>query len=654
MSNRLSRRVAISISISIAILCCVFGSLLFLQYAKQIKENASREMDDIVLSRKNAAKSFFEKYMMTVDVLSNDIELNEFARGRKHESININGPQLDDIIDTIKKNNLISNAIETLFFATPSGEYFDINGRYYDKDRDLTSRPWWIRSIEEKKSWASTVIDIRTGNMIGAIYSPIYDNGELQFISGVDLKLEELKNILIGNTKYGELAKIIVSDNSGKIILYTGVDANELSKLTLNNINKSNPAFWNEISKSSRELTITELNGTDYFVRTKSLDLIRPALNWNVSILVPSSKVNHELNNLLLKVVAVFLLIIILASTTCVIILNRSLNNLSELNLYIDEISKGEGDLTHRIKINSNDEIGSLALGFNRYNEKIRSLIDESKEVSNNTCQEIHDVNSSLRESIDSITVQRGQLTVIATATTEMGHVIRDISENAELTRLGINQAKEFVILSQEKANETKHKVSSLNENLVESERGVGALISDAKEIGKVLSVIREIADQTNLLALNAAIEAARAGEYGRGFAVVADEVRSLASKTQQSTLSIEEIIDGIQRNTHSVANDMLENRDVSNQATEKMNEINHMLESLIVSFNALDSQSEQVACATSEQAEAVKEIESNVMDANAISELLETRMYEVMSKSSDLSCRGDALNLLLSKLKTQ
>ncbi|MGL4481135.1 MAG: methyl-accepting chemotaxis protein [Lactococcus garvieae] len=654
MNNKLSNRVAISISLSIVILCIIFGSLFFYLYAKKIKESTSREMEDILISRGVSAEHFFEKYMMAVDIFSRDKELIDFIDSRESSETSIDDNQLNAIINMIKENNSLSEEIDTLFFAAPSGEYFDNGGRYYDKDMDLKNRHWWIKTVADKNAWASTVIDIRSNSLLGAIYSPIYYNGDLKFISGIDLKLDGIKKTLIDDTKYGDLAKFIISDNSGRIILYTGTETNKLSTLTLENINKENKNFLDDLLNSHNKLTETMLHGNDYFVRTIPINLKHPMVNWNISLLVPRDEVNGQIENLLFKVAASLIFITFIASSASVIILNKSLNNLIELTSYINEISKGEGDLTHRIKICSNDEIGKLAIGFNDYNERICSLIDESKDVSNDTSQEIHNVNTSISESIHNIETQRGQLAIIATATSEMGYVINDISENAETTRLSINQAKDLVISSQEKANETKQKVLSLNVSLAESENGVTALIADAKEIGKVLSVIREVADQTNLLALNAAIEAARAGDYGRGFAVVADEVRNLAFKTQQSTLSIEKIIDGIQSNTHSVADDMLTNINISNQATEKMGEINNILELLIASFNDVYSQSEQVASATSEQAEAVKEIELNVMEANSISESLEKKMYEVMSKSSRLNSRGDELNLLLSKLKTQ
>ncbi|MGL5410554.1 MAG: methyl-accepting chemotaxis protein, partial [Shewanella sp.] len=237
--------------------------------------------------------------------------------------------------------------------------------------------------------------------------------------------------------------------------------------------------------------------------------------------------------------------------------------------------------------------------------------------------------------------------------TNEMDHVVKDIAQNAEITRQNVQEAEVKVSDARALVEETSEQVFKLDSELTQSERGVTALLSDAKQIGDVLQVIKEIADQTNLLALNAAIEAARAGEYGRGFAVVADEVRNLASKTQQSTLSIHKIIDGIQSNTHAVANTMATNRASANDTVNKIAQISEALLSITQAFHSVNSQADQVACATAEQAEAVKEIERNVMRVNDLSLTTDKGLSSVVEQASMLNRSSNDLNLLLSKFKT-
>ncbi|MDO6654248.1 methyl-accepting chemotaxis protein, partial [Colwellia sp. 1_MG-2023] len=143
---------------------------------------------------------------------------------------------------------------------------------------------------------------------------------------------------------------------------------------------------------------------------------------------------------------------------------------------------------------------------------------------------------------------QRQETIQAATAVHEMAAATQEIATNAANAASSAQEADTEAMTGQRIVEETIAAISALSDNIDGASEVVNQLSTDADEIGNVLNVIKAIADQTNLLALNAAIEAARAGEQGRGFAVVADEVRALASRTQQSTEEIQQMIERLQQ----------------------------------------------------------------------------------------------------------
>jgi len=156
---------------------------------------------------------------------------------------------------------------------------------------------------------------------------------------------------------------------------------------------------------------------------------------------------------------------------------------------------------------------------------------------------------------------------------TKFTQYTNDLSETSVLINENVKLEEKMTLVVYSMTNAMMG-VSSLSESVSSTETIISQLGVDSKDISNVVHVIRSVAEQTNLLALNAAIEAARAGEHGRGFAVVADEVRSLASKTQESTIEIENIITTLQKNVTQAVENTKHSHLLADQADELMEEV--------------------------------------------------------------------------------
>ncbi len=226
----------------------------------------------------------------------------------------------------------------------------------------------------------------------------------------------------------------------------------------------------------------------------------------------------------------------------------RVLSRLRLLSAALNDLAAGEGDLTRRVSIDSQDEVGEMADAVNRFIAKLQPIVRESGEVALRTGEQIRSLTQRGVAAEAAAGRQRDEVAGSLQALEQM-------ADEAQAESQAMQDALQRVDTIRQAAHENAaiaQRLSVLIEGLVARVADGSAVIErlarQSEQIEVVLTVIQSIAEQTNLLALNAAIEAARAGESGRGFAVVADEVRALASKTQQSTGDIQTHIAALQR----------------------------------------------------------------------------------------------------------
>jgi len=363
-----------------------------------------------------------------------------------------------------------------------------------------------------------------------------------------DVRLTHLQDIAEGiNVVEGEVALIV--DAQGMVLASTSAVAN-----TQDNIHEIDElaVFANAMFKNETRVEELTLNGAESLIVSTRVEL-EGADAWYLLVAVSQdiafsavTETSWKLQWLVLTITIFFVLILI-------VVLNRIYRPVIALRDLVANLSNGDGDLTQRLTISSNDELGQIARSVNQFIESLQVMMLDVKQVSQRLSEGVLVLKTHSDESAHILNKHQQETDQVVTAVEELSTTAEMVAGNAQDTAVFTQEANRSGKTSKETIINAQQSLARLATEIEGATTNVANMSQETQDISSILSVIGSIAEQTNLLALNAAIEAARAGEQGRGFAVVADEVRALAGRTQSSTSEIERALDKLQNESVSV-----------------------------------------------------------------------------------------------------
>ncbi|MDH5393340.1 MAG: methyl-accepting chemotaxis protein [Gammaproteobacteria bacterium] len=335
------------------------------------------------------------------------------------------------------------------------------------------------------------------------------------------------------------------------------------------------------------------------------------------------------------------------------LVLTRTISKpICDVVVALNGIAAGDGDLTQRLDEDGTNEIARLGKAFNKFVTKIQNVVIDvthSTETLSLSADEMSSIAQSTRMSVDQ---QKSGVEQVAAAINQMSASVQEVATNtsdaAQSAIEADEQAKQINVI----VDDTIRSVSKLATEVEQIGNVINELQNQTQNIDTVLDVIKGIAEQTNLLALNAAIEAARAGEQGRGFAVVADEVRTLASRTQDSTREIQEIIESLQAGANSAVEAMKSGREDAEATVQKAGEAGASLVTITRAIESISSMNTQIATSAQEQSAVANDINQNISAISVLADQSTEGVTNSQRVSGKLSTLSNHLHDLVAQFK--
>ncbi|TNF82499.1 methyl-accepting chemotaxis protein [Pseudomonas sp. ICMP22404] len=318
----------------------------------------------------------------------------------------------------------------------------------------------------------------------------------------------------------------------------------------------------------------------------------------------------------------------------------------------IDALSTGDADLTRRITIRAEDELGAIGHSVNRFIVYLQDMIGEVTQATGAMASSLDNLQRTSAHTSEILMRHASETDQTVTAINQMSSTAESVAQNAAETAAFTQRANEHADRSRVVVGEASNSVVALIDEVASATRKVESMQQDAQRITEILGVIGAIAGQTNLLALNAAIEAARAGEQGRGFAVVADEVRALAARTQASTSEINEMLTRLTQGVSSSVSAMENTQASCQSAADATSRVNTGLDEMAGSVGQINSLSTQIATAAEQQSAVTEEINRSMVQIRHMVEELVAGGLASENNTRQLLEANSRVNAIMGRFK--
>ncbi len=343
---------------------------------------------------------------------------------------------------------------------------------------------------------------------------------------------------------------------------------------------------------------------------------------------------------------------LLVATALSLIITRRIRHSLKHVMDGLNRVT--EGDLHSVLDADGNDEFSHLARCVNHLTANLRELVLQIRTAVDDLQHNASTSNQVSQQTLDGVANQSLQSSRVAATMTELEASAAEVEQNAKQTLDDVLEAEASLNNGRNLMQDNSQTIGELSDQVGTSADQIQQLQQFCESIGDVVDVIRGIAEQTNLLALNAAIEAARAGEQGRGFAVVADEVRSLASRTQGSTVEIEQMVEKLQQGARHSVITMTECSTQASQSLVQMRSSTEQFDHVTNSVSRIRQMNAQVAQATGEQRSTTEEVSRSLAEINKITEETAEGARNTAQQSQALAALADQLDSVIGKFSTQ
>ncbi len=560
--------------------------------------------------------------------------IGEWLASRQKIVKGISGQLNNDIVQAMKQAKQ-SGGFESTYFGESNGNMRDSEPATDYTNYDPRTRPWYQEATRTGGSVLTRpYLDTAFNILVVTLAEPVA-GGVIAGDLSISNLIEEVNRMKLPANGYA-----IMMHKDGTVIAYKD-QAKTMKPVgdIDNELNNNLP----ELSRTTGTLLPMYFEGEARDKLVWGVDI--PNTDWELVLVLDKETLEAPLSSLLLTQFGLSALVLILSVLAISWLVSVLLGPLSRVSQALARIADGNGDLTQRISVDTQDEVGVLADSFNRFVGSQHQLISHIRQLANELDADAERSLATTQTSVTELQRQQQEVAMVATAVTEMASATNEIAANAENTATAAQQSAASSLQGKELVNKTRNSINSLADEVAQATDVIEDLSRHAKSISSILATIQGIAEQTNLLALNAAIEAARAGEQGRGFAVVADEVRVLSRRTQDSTQEVHTTIETLQRTTARAVSLMESSQALAGHSVEDANAAAKALEEITQAVNVISDMAGQIATAAEEQTQVTGEITQNTVAIKDVTDEITASAMADLAQARGLKARANDLN---------
>jgi methyl-accepting chemotaxis protein len=634
MKKLLGFRSAIILSMSSLIVLCLLVSnwMSYTHISENTIENVNAASKKLVRNEANKIETWFQSKAQLIDELANNY---------------VSGDYKDNFVG-IAKLAKTTGGVTAIYIGFDDGRAYStsvgdawVNGVAKIELYDPRARPWYSQAKRSNVLDITNVYpDATTGNDVVSIIKAMNDGVAL-----ADIELTILQDTVKGINQPGAIS--VITDDKGNVLAST-------SKVVVVGTpfrNAGMAELERDMLSQDEMMQDYTLNGVDKIAFTKSIKLVN-GKKWHLFVGIDKSIAYASLDSALTQAIIASAIMIIVGVVILLLVLQVLYQPILLLKEMVHDLSQGCGDLTSRLPIKSNDDLGIISKDINSFITSLQTLMLDVSQSSSNIDVSINKLKGEVESNGSILNAHMVETDQIVSAIEEMSVTAKDVAKNSNDTAAFTQTTNTQALKSKDSVGTATSIVARLVNEVESTANNISKIDRNTADINNVLKVIGDIADQTNLLALNAAIEAARAGDSGRGFAVVADEVRALAAKTQDSTTEIEKTLLELRQGSSATIETMDLTKSTCLKVAESTEVVATDLDSITGSVMQMNELNLQIATAAEEQSCVSDEVARNMTAISDMANELATNGQNSLEQTIELANANENLKGLVAQFK--